>query len=249
VDQGDGVGLRNPALGPPTPLHSGLMEKARHARYKLLALACHRQGISHLCVAHHLDDVLETVWMRERHHSQWRGLAGISALTFHYGVHIVRPLLTTSHTELQNYLTEKSIPCVQDPSNSNPLFLRTHARKAIKELSAQERFSLIARTHSYAQQRQRELEEGFQMLPLENDATFLTFPECLRLKECSHDQGCLLLSAWMASFSPHSLKYAQVESLWKRLVCEMSGCKKSSPKTLMTGGGCVYLSRRDSLHF
>ena len=243
------MGLASEILhwAPTPPLHSGLMEKARHARYALLALACHRKGISHLCVAHHLDDVLETIWMRERQHSQWRGLAGMSALTFHYGVCIVRPLLTTSHMEVQSYLTEKYLPYVQDPSNNNPLFLRTHARQAIKELSAQERLSLIARTRSYAQQRQEEAQAACEGHHINSETTFLTLHECPRLKQYRLDQGCLLLSAWMASFSPRSLKQTQIENLWKRLVCEMSGRHNSSPKILMTGGGCLFIYHKETL--
>ena len=84
-------------------------------------------------------------------------------------------------------------------------------------------------------------------MTINSETTFLTLPECLRLKQSRLDQGCLLLSAWIASFSPRSLKHTQIENLWKRLVWEMSGCKNSSPKILMTGGGCLFIYHKETL--
>lgn len=232
---------------PSPPLHSAVMEKARRARYGLLALACHRQGISHLCVAHHLDDVLETVWMRERQHSPWRGLAGMSALTFHYGIEIVRPLLTTSHEALEHYLKEKRLPWVQDPSNSNPLFLRTQARHAVKGFSAQERLALTARTHAYGHRRQQEDHQVSLLHEVKSCDNFLILDECSRLKNHTLEQGSLLLTAWMASFSPLPLKGLQIQSLWKKLVSQISSCNNTSPKTLMTAGGCLFVCHKGTL--
>lgn len=108
------------------PLTSGLMNRARTARYQLLLDACQAQGILHLAVAHHRDDDQETAWMRQEKKSGPSGLAGMSAVIDTPHTRIIRPFLSLSKAHLKEFLHDW--PHLDDPSNYNPRFKRGHIR-------------------------------------------------------------------------------------------------------------------------
>ncbi len=72
---------------------AGIQAAARAARYRLMTEHCRAEGILHLCLAHHLDDQVETRAMRAARHSGPAGLAGMSAIREWGGVRLLRPLL------------------------------------------------------------------------------------------------------------------------------------------------------------
>ncbi len=114
---------------------------ARNARYDLL---CHHAltiGASAVLTAHTLDDQAETVLMRSfriRPGGATRGLSCIPKCVSHAvapgrAVCILRPLLTTRRTDLQNYLTSRDLPWVSDPSNENLQAERVRVRKTLAD--------------------------------------------------------------------------------------------------------------------
>lgn len=114
---------------------SGLQEKARQARYGLLGDYCRAHDISALLTAHHADDQAETVLMRVKRGSGWRGAAGIWAKRYApvwpelAGVTLYRPVLAISGAELRADLL--SITPVTDPSNTDRTFARVRARQEL----------------------------------------------------------------------------------------------------------------------
>jgi tRNA(Ile)-lysidine synthase len=110
---------------------NNIQAKARNARYNLLVNWCKDNGHNTLLVAHTLNDQIETFFMNLARGSGLDGLAGIKEKVNIDGIDIIRPLLNTEKSVLENYLVSKSIPWIQDPSNFNEKFTRVKIRNFI----------------------------------------------------------------------------------------------------------------------
>jgi tRNA(Ile)-lysidine synthase len=107
---------------------AGIQEAARAARYRLLAGWCAEHGCLHLLAAHHREDQAETYLLRRRAGSGTDGLAGISAVRELAQLRLVRPLLDVPRARLAALLDAEGQEYLQDPSNRNPAFERSHLR-------------------------------------------------------------------------------------------------------------------------
>jgi len=111
---------------------SAVMERARHARYELMADYCRDHKIETLAVAHHGDDNLETFMFRLAKGSGLKGLTGMSEWSELHGLKIYRPLLSYSHNELIEYCRAHNLQWIEDPSNHNDKYARPRLRKALQ---------------------------------------------------------------------------------------------------------------------
>ena len=107
---------------------SAVQSAARDARYALLTEHCRAEGILHLCLAHQLDDQIETHRMRAARGSSDYGLAGMSAVRPWRGIRLLRPLLGVPKAALLATLDARGQPWLEDPSNRNPAFERVRLR-------------------------------------------------------------------------------------------------------------------------
>lgn len=113
---------------------SGLIAAAREARYALLAEAAADAGADTILVAHTLDDQAETVAMRARRRGEGAGLAGMAAATLYdWRVWIVRPLLKVRRQEIRDFLAERGIAWIDDPTNRDPAYERVRVRTALSD--------------------------------------------------------------------------------------------------------------------
>lgn len=94
----------------------GLEAAARQARYA--AFEAQLQAGDVLFLAHHLDDQVETFFLRLLRGSGLQGLAGIPVQRALGAGRLVRPLLQTPRTELEDYAARQDLHYVEDPSNS-----------------------------------------------------------------------------------------------------------------------------------
>ncbi len=122
--------------GGPKP-KTRLQERAREARYALLAQCAENIGADFVVTAHHLDDQAETVLFRFLRGSGIGGLAGMAARTKRDGVTLARPLLGLSKAELIAYCEAEDVEFFRDASNENPRFARTRMRALLKALAAE----------------------------------------------------------------------------------------------------------------
>lgn len=123
-----------------TKLESHVQERARAARYDLLQAACRRDGFHYLATAHHLEDQIETFWMRLTHGSGIDGLAGMQPQRQMEQVTLIRPLLAMPRDTLRDVCRVRQVDWVEDPSNRNESFLRPRLR-AFEEMLAAEGLS------------------------------------------------------------------------------------------------------------
>jgi len=111
---------------------SSIMEKARAARYALMADYCQENNIQTLCIAHHADDQMETFFFRLAKGSGLDGLTGMDEVTtYNDTLDIYRPLLSLSHDDLISYCDEHDLQWIEDPSNENDKYARPRLRKAL----------------------------------------------------------------------------------------------------------------------
>ena len=112
---------------------ANLQAEARRARYALMRDVCAQNGIGVLITAHHADDQAETLLMRLARGSG-AGLAGIRVRrSLGAGVTLLRPLLGTRRSVLAAIVADAGIAPVLDPTNDDPHYDRTHARRLLAQ--------------------------------------------------------------------------------------------------------------------
>jgi tRNA(Ile)-lysidine synthase len=113
----------------------GLQERARAARYDLMAAYCHAHDIPALVTAHHLDDQAETFLMRLKRGSGLDGLAAIPEESVWSGIAVLRPLLEMPKARLAATLAAASLGWAEDPSNCDERFERARMRASHEALA------------------------------------------------------------------------------------------------------------------
>jgi tRNA(Ile)-lysidine synthetase-like protein len=108
------------------------------ARFRALRLMLFREvvaahALDGAALAHHADDVAETVLHRLLRRSGAAGLAGIEAQALLAGVIIVRPLLGVRRDALREHLRSIGQPWREDESNSTPRYGRNRLRSFLAE--------------------------------------------------------------------------------------------------------------------
>lgn len=115
--------------------HGNLPDRARRARYRLLAGWARAQGLSDVAIGHTRDDLAETFLMRLARGSGIDGLAAMRARWLAEGVTFHRPLLALGRAELRDLLRARGVRWTDDPSNADPRYERTQARAALAALA------------------------------------------------------------------------------------------------------------------
>jgi tRNA(Ile)-lysidine synthase len=109
---------------------------ARDLRHEWFAGLIRQSKADKIATAHTLDDQAETVLMRILRGTGARGLAGIAPAQ--KAKHLVRPLLTTSRTEIEAYLKALGQPWRQDASNLDTRHTRNRVRHTLLPLLERE---------------------------------------------------------------------------------------------------------------
>lgn len=113
-----------------------VQERARAARYTLLAREAERVGSRDIVTAHTIEDQAETVLLRLAAGSGIAGLGAIAPATrLRSGLRLARPLLAIPKTRLIVTCREAGLPFAEDPSNSSPAFARPRLRASAAVLA------------------------------------------------------------------------------------------------------------------
>ncbi|HSW76639.1 MAG TPA: tRNA lysidine(34) synthetase TilS [Candidatus Saccharimonadales bacterium] len=100
-------------------------EMARKARRHFFEQCAQQFQASHIALAHHQDDQIETFFIRLTRGSS---VAGLGCMRTHDGLYI-RPLLSIKKQEILDYLAENAISFLIDSTNDDLCFLRNRIRK------------------------------------------------------------------------------------------------------------------------
>jgi tRNA(Ile)-lysidine synthase len=114
---------------------TGVMARARVARYRLLLEACRSRGALHLLLGHHRDDQAETFLMRLKRGSRFDGLAAMPAVLEGAHARLIRPLLGFAKEELIATLRAAGQDWIEDASNRDPRFARPRLRALMPALA------------------------------------------------------------------------------------------------------------------
>jgi tRNA(Ile)-lysidine synthase len=102
---------------------------ARRARYGFLKNVAKKHDAT-IVVAHHADDVVETIAINLQRGTGWRGLAVMGDQS------IQRPLLRFSKAQLIDYALKNRLEWVEDETNQTTLYLRNRLRKSLHGFSS-----------------------------------------------------------------------------------------------------------------
>ncbi|MCI2106458.1 MAG: tRNA lysidine(34) synthetase TilS [Intestinimonas sp.] len=105
----------------------GVEETARRLRYTFLRRTAARVGAERIATAHTADDNAETLLL---HLVRGTGLQGLGGIAPRRGG-LIRPLLTTTRAEIEQYLVEHHIPHVEDSTNANQAYTRNRLRHQV----------------------------------------------------------------------------------------------------------------------
>jgi len=162
---------------------TGLQEKARLARYRLLHGAARAARARCVLTAHTLDDQAETVLLRMARGSGLAGIGGMARAIAFAGlmssdrqaarpssprqprggdeVVLVRPFLHLPKARLIATLRAADIAYAQDPSNDDPRFTRARLRKLMPVLAAE---GLTAHRLAHLARRVRRSEDAIEAI-------------------------------------------------------------------------------------
>ena len=108
---------------------------ARELRYALFEKAARQYSANKVALGHTADDQAETVLMRLLRGSGAKGIAGIKPVR---DGKIIRPLIEIKRDEIIEFVKEKGLKFVEDPSNLEPYYLRNKIRLELISLLKKE---------------------------------------------------------------------------------------------------------------
>ena len=151
-------------------------EAGRTLRYAFLGEEARKAGGALIATGHHAGDNAETVLMNLIRGSGLKGLCGIPERRGN----IVRPMLEVSRREIEDYLTARGVPHVEDETNGDPAYTRNKIRHRLLPLL--EELNPRAAVHiAAAARRLREDEEELSRRAAPLAAEGLDIPEGLAL--------------------------------------------------------------------
>lgn len=112
-----------------------LPDRARRARYALMAAWAAGEGIPAIALGHTADDQAETFLMRLAREAGLDGLAEMVHGWDQDGVRFVRPVLGVTRAALREFLAARGVRWTDDPSNTDDAYERSRARKALAGLA------------------------------------------------------------------------------------------------------------------
>ncbi|MBO6263816.1 MAG: tRNA lysidine(34) synthetase TilS [Clostridia bacterium] len=126
-------------------------EAARILRYKVFDEAIESGFCDFIATAHHLSDDVETILFNILRGTSLSGVGGISSLS--HGGKILRPMLSVTRDEIDDYVLKNNLPFVTDRTNFDTGYARNFLRLEVIPLiksrfksfeTAVERFAVLA---------------------------------------------------------------------------------------------------------
>ncbi|MBF0485010.1 MAG: tRNA lysidine(34) synthetase TilS [Candidatus Omnitrophica bacterium] len=117
-----GINLTKP------PKTGSIEEYARKKRYAFLIKTARDSKADFVALAHHEDDLAETVLLRVLRGTGLRGLRSMAPKSLMEGVTLIRPFLDISRQDIERFVKGRKIPFVMDSTNFDTSFDRNKLR-------------------------------------------------------------------------------------------------------------------------
>ena len=153
--------------------------EARKIRYKFFDDLVLKYGAKYVMVAHHGDDLIETILMKIVRGSNINGYAGFKKELDKGNYKIVRPLIEYSKEEIVDYCNTNNIKYYIDKSNSDSFYTRNRYRKYMLPLLKQENKDVHRKFLKYS----NSLLETHEFINKIRDKS---------LKDCSDNNGIII---------------------------------------------------------
>ncbi len=114
-----------------TEAKSNLEDLARKERLLFFSSIAKGHNLEAIFLAHHGDDLAETVLKRTFEGAQLENLSGMKQVSNYDSTIFFRPLLNISKVELQKFLQKNNISAIDDPTNYDHKFLRARMRGSL----------------------------------------------------------------------------------------------------------------------
>ena len=105
--------------------------EARNIRYEFFDHIVHKYHAQYLMTAHHGDDLMETILMRMVRGSNLNGYCGFKSIVDMGDYKIVRPLVSFTKKQLEEYDIINNVPYFIDKSNMKDTYTRNRYRKYV----------------------------------------------------------------------------------------------------------------------
>lgn len=103
-------------------------EAARRVRFKLLRKWVERARADKVALAHHRDDLVETVFLNLLRGTGLKGLAGIKPISEWEGFTLIHPLLPIKRQQIEEYCQKKTLNPRLDSTNLEIIYTRNKIR-------------------------------------------------------------------------------------------------------------------------
>jgi tRNA(Ile)-lysidine synthetase-like protein len=193
--------------------------EARKNRYLFFNEVCQEVEAHYLALAHHGDDLMETIIMRILRGSNLHGYSGMDQVGQLKNITLIRPLLDMEKQELLQYAQANNIKYFEDASNLENTYTRNRIRHQIipalknEQKSAIKKFASFSKTlkaaheiinlevKKFVEQNCQSKENGYQFF----------------LSEFSKQSLFIQKEIIFALFKPYDLSESQVEQIIKGL--------------------------------
>ncbi|MBP5407793.1 MAG: tRNA lysidine(34) synthetase TilS, partial [Bacilli bacterium] len=101
---------------------------ARTKRLEFFKNVIEKENGSFLVLAHHLQDLAETIILRISRGSSLAGYAGINECYYNDNYYLIRPLININKDEIYEYAKSNNITYFEDSSNDSDLYTRNKIR-------------------------------------------------------------------------------------------------------------------------
>ena len=117
---------------------SNFENEARKKRYAFYEKLLTKYNSHNLFLAHHGDDLIETIIMKIIRGSNLEGYAGIKTFSYLNNYKIIRPLLSLTKEDILKYNKDNNIKYYIDDTNDNTIYTRNRYRKCFLPLLKKE---------------------------------------------------------------------------------------------------------------
>jgi tRNA(Ile)-lysidine synthase len=210
---------------------TGVAAAAREARHELLGEAAEAESTDLVLTGHTANDQAETVLMRQARGetgSDGRGLAGIAPATLLDGkVWFARPLLTVRREALRDFLRQKQVGWIDDPSNIDQRYERPRVREKLGEADGEEAIAAaLDIAAEAARQRERLGNAAAELIRELADrpapGLLRLRPDFLQTKDTDAAIYALRILLAVTGGTPHLPDEARAAALYRRLAVEGS---------------------------
>lgn len=204
-------------------------DAARNARYKAFSALAQvvpvQDAIKTIVLAQHADDQAETLLLAL---SRGAGLPGLASMPAHWergGIRFYRPLLGVRADHIRNWLAQRGVAYVVDPTNADQRFTRNRIRAQLLPVldAAFPQFrETFARSAAHAAQAQSVLQE----VAVQDMQSVGCPPAIAGLRALTVPRQANLLRQWLRSIHQTTPSTAQLHELQRQIAaCTTRGQK------------------------